>query len=107
MKHYFYYFLSTTLLLSGCGGKPERKKLPDVSLFPGWEDMPLAKASQGLLFTGDTSIQEGTTLTRFSAVALPDPSFDSLTVAMVNGYAPLAGTLLSQWELQGKKRGTY
>jgi hypothetical protein len=103
MKQYFYFFVTIALLLAGCGGKPERKKLPDLSIFPGWEETPLDKAHQGLLFTGDTSLEEGSRLTCFSGIALPDPAFDSLTVAMVRGYGPLAETLFSQWETQVKK----
>jgi hypothetical protein len=89
--------------LCGCEGRSERKKLPDFRSLYGWEDRPLTKTGVQPFQTNDTSIAEGGRLCSFVAVALPDPSGDSLAVSIATSYGPVAGTLIEQWARLDKR----
>ena len=95
-------FVWWTIALCGCDGRPDRKKLPDISSLQGWEDMPLPKAENQLFVASDTVIMKGSKRARFLSIAMPDPSHDSLAISLVANYEPFARALIEKWVNQQK-----
>lgn len=110
--------VAAALLLSSafvaCGGGaalPERKKFPMFTDTGLAGDIPLyAFATQdsksGMPFaTGYVDLSTEGSSTSYYSIALPDNSYDSLALSLVNNYKPLALPLISQWIKQSGGTG--
>jgi hypothetical protein len=95
-------FVCWTLALCGCDGRPDRKKLPDLTSLQGWEDTPLPKADNQPFIASDTAIMKGSKLSRFFSISMPDPRNDSLAISLVTNYGPFARSFIEKWVNQQK-----
>ncbi|WEK34863.1 MAG: hypothetical protein P0Y53_20440 [Candidatus Pseudobacter hemicellulosilyticus] len=105
-------FLKAVLLpalvacLSGCEGmqgRPERKKLPQLTADESWEGRPAAGTGheqypETFYAYHDTLISGRT----YVAVQLQKPTLDTVAMALANAYEPLAGNFLAMLRQQGK-----
>jgi hypothetical protein len=98
-------------LLSGCEGRPARKKLPDLDgvevSYEGTNSIGdrTPETIPGLppFYATDTNMRIGGRATGLLAIALPDPDFDSLAQRMVTAWGPSAALLRDQLLSQGCK----
>lgn len=106
-----FFFKSIGLMLligifSSCGGRPERKKMPEFAGL-SLEGEPLYRnqeigTKEWPFYASDTSIMTGGRMSTFLSIAMPYPAFDSLAWGTVKAYEPFAASFLMEWTRLGK-----
>lgn len=101
--------MGLVLLISGfygCGGRPERKKMPEFAGISLEGESPFKSQEIGTkdwpFYTGDTSIMTGGRSSNFLSIVMPYPAYDSLAWGTVRAYEPFAASFLMGWTRLGK-----
>lgn len=101
--------LGLVLLVSsfyGCGGRPERKKMPEFAGISLEGELPFQSQETGIkdwpFYTSDTSIMTGGRSSSFLSIAMPYPAYDSLAWGIVKTYEPVSASFLMGWTRLGK-----
>lgn len=93
-------------IFSSCGGRPERKKMPEFAGLNLEGEPPFKSQETGIkewpFYTGDTSIMIDGTVSTFLSLAMPYPAYDSLAWSTVKAYEPFAVSFLMEWARLGK-----
>lgn len=106
MKFYSLHILTLVLcaiFICGCEQRPTRKKLPDISMMQGWEEMPIAKKAMPPFFIYDTAVIQNGKPANFLCISIPDPAQDSMALTIAASYEPFASSLVQQWQKNNHK----